>query len=103
MATLKTTLSFVVRFVQAIIAHVQTQIQTDHDKIQHIEEQYVPFGRKGSHICLVDQLGNNAGYVTEDNQAQKAETFSLSRPCSVRLIHIYRPRGTETDDHNNFK
>ena len=72
-------------------------------QVEEIEEEHVPLLTDGRHIGLVHKLGGNAGYVAEEDEKKEGEAFALRGSRFVGFDHVQRPRGTEADDHDNFK
>jgi hypothetical protein len=57
--------------IKTVVSDVQQKVCKHHDKVKHVEKQYVPLLSDLSHIGLIDELGGDTEYVTDKDQKQE--------------------------------
>jgi hypothetical protein len=73
----------------------QNGITKYHQKIQRIQEH--------DHIAMVHDLVQNSAQVPDQQQVQKNETLSFTRPCDQHFADRKRPTHAETRKHPDLK
>ena len=89
--------------IETVVADVHADVGTDHQEVEHIEDQNVPLLCERCHVCLIDELGRDARDVAEEDQTQKHQAFALCGSTLIGFEDVDGPGNAEADDHNDFK
>jgi hypothetical protein len=89
--------------IERYVSEVEHHIYAYHNEVETIEEEHVPLRANICKISLVQKLGNDTGYVTEEYEAEERKALSLRSSRSVRADYVHRPGYAKAHYHNNFE
>ena len=86
----------VVLFFRAVV-EIQAKVSGDHDKVQYIEEHYIP------NEVAADDFAEDTADITKVNEQQEREALAFGGLVAVGGDDVVRPGKAECDDHCDFQ